>query len=168
MSPLFSSEREASCWPGLEAMSTTALWSAISLCLPVSARQYSSSIQGVHAQIPRSKLAGRVPHQLPVKGFGFVQPRNDLRRSIIPPNFRELPSQVAAAMTTLIREDVQAADEVFAEYHSPIRGLRPPLAHMPWPLQTPLVSDDRPKKTRTATLRVPAAWQDSPWRKDAW
>ena len=70
-------------------------------------------------------LQGEFPTNFPVKGFGFVQPRNDLRRSIIPPNFRELPSRVAAAMTTLIREDVQAADEAFAEYHSPIRGLRP-------------------------------------------
>ena len=71
-------------------------------------------------------LQGEFPTNFPVKGFGFVQPRNDLRRSIIPPNFRELPSRVAAAMTTLIREDVQAADEAFAEYHSPIRGLHPP------------------------------------------
>ena len=71
-------------------------------------------------------LQGEFPSNFPVKGFGFVQPRNDLRRSIIPPNFRELPTRVAAAMTTLIREDVQAADEAFAEYHSPIRGLRPP------------------------------------------
>ena len=70
-------------------------------------------------------LQGEFPTNFPVKGFGFVQPHNDLRRSIIPPNFRELPSRVAAAMTTLIREDVQAADEAFAEYHSPIRGLRP-------------------------------------------
>ena len=70
-------------------------------------------------------LQGVFPTNFPVKGFGFVQPRNDLRRSIIPPNFRELPSRVAAVMTTLIREDIQAADEAFAEYHSPIRGLRP-------------------------------------------
>ena len=28
-------------------------------------------------------------------------------------------------MTTLIREDIQAADEAFAEYHFPIRGLPP-------------------------------------------
>ena len=71
-------------------------------------------------------LQGEFPSNFPVKGFGFVQPRNDLRRSIIPPNFRELPTRVAAAMTTLIREDIQAADEAFAKYHSPIRGLHPP------------------------------------------
>ena len=70
-------------------------------------------------------LQGAFPINFPVNGFGFVQPRNDLRRSIIPPNFRELPSRVAAVMTTLIREDIQAADEAFAEYHSSIRGLRP-------------------------------------------
>ena len=70
-------------------------------------------------------LQGAFPTDFPINGFGFVQLRNDLRRSIIPPNFRELPFRVAAAMTTLIREDIQAADEAFAEYHSPIRGLPP-------------------------------------------
>ena len=55
-------------------------------------------------------LQGSFPTQFPVGGFGFVQPRNDLRRSIIPPNFRELPARVAAAMATLIREDISAAD----------------------------------------------------------
>ena len=70
-------------------------------------------------------LQGAFPTDFPINGFGFVQPRNDLRWSIIPPNFRELPFRVAAAMTTLIREDIQAADEAFAEYHSPIRGLPP-------------------------------------------
>ena len=76
-------------------------------------------------------LQGAFPTDFPVNGFGFVQPRNDLHRSIIPPNFRELPSRVATAMTTLIREDIQAADEAFAEYHSPVRGLRPssPCSH---------------------------------------
>ena len=70
-------------------------------------------------------LQGAFPTDFPINGFGFVQLRNDLHRSIIPPNFRELPFGVAAAMTTLIREDIQAADEAFAEYHSPIRGLPP-------------------------------------------
>ena len=49
------------------------------------------------------ELQGAFPTQFPVEGFGFVQPRNDLRRSIIPPHFRELPTMVAAVMTTLIR-----------------------------------------------------------------
>ena len=70
-------------------------------------------------------LQGAFPPDFPVNGFGYVQPRNDIRRSIIPPNFRELPSRVAAAVTTLIREDIQAADEAYAEHRSPIRGLRP-------------------------------------------
>ena len=70
-------------------------------------------------------LQGAFPTNFPINGFGFVQLRNDLRRSIIPPNFRELPFRVATVMTTLIREDIQAADEAFAEYHSPIRGLPP-------------------------------------------
>ena len=56
------------------------------------------------------ELQGAFPTQFPVEGFGFVQPRNDLRRSIIPPNFRELPARVAATMTTLIWEDILAAD----------------------------------------------------------
>ena len=70
-------------------------------------------------------LQGAFPTHFAINGFSFVQPRNDLRQSIIPPNFRELPSRVAAAMTTLIREDIQAADEAFARCHSPIRGLPP-------------------------------------------
>ena len=70
-------------------------------------------------------LQGAFPTDFPVNGFGYVQPRNDIRRSIIPPNFRELPSRVAAAVTTLIREDVQAADEAHAKHRSSIRGLRP-------------------------------------------
>ena len=68
---------------------------------------------------------GAFPTDFPIDGFGPVQPRNDLRRSIIPPNFRELPEKVAAAMTTLIREDIQAADAADAEYHASIRGLPP-------------------------------------------
>ena len=69
------------------------------------------------------ELQGSFPTQFPIKGFGFVQPRNDLRRSIIPPNFRELPATVAAAMTTLIREDILAADVADTEYRSTLRGL---------------------------------------------
>ena len=71
----------------------------------------------------KPELQGAFPTQFPVEGFGFVQPRNDLCRSIIPPNFRELPARVVAAMTTLIREDIQAADVADAEYDAPLRGL---------------------------------------------
>ena len=67
----------------------------------------------------KPELQGAFPTQFPVEGFGFVQPRNDLRQSIIPPNFRELPARVVAAMTTLIREDTQAADTADAEYNAP-------------------------------------------------
>ena len=76
-------------------------------------------------------LQGAFPTDFPIKGFGFVQPCNDLPRSIIPPNFRELPFRVVAATTTLIREDVQAADEAFTQYRSPIRGLPPSLSRGP-------------------------------------
>ena len=71
----------------------------------------------------KPELQGAFPTQFPVEGFGFVQPRNDLRWSIIPPNFRELPARVVAVMTTLIREDIQAADVANAEYEAPLRGL---------------------------------------------
>ena len=76
----------------------------------------------------KPELQGAFPTQFPIKGFGFVQPRNDLRQSIIPPDFRELPARVVAAMTTLIREDIQAADTADAEYHAPLRGLPPLLS----------------------------------------
>ena len=74
------------------------------------------------------ELQGAFPTQFPVEGFGFVQPRNDLRRSIIPPHFRELPTRVAAAMTTLIREDIQAAEVADVEHYAPLRGLPPLLS----------------------------------------
>ena len=73
----------------------------------------------------KPELQGAFPTKFPIDGFGPVQPRNDLRRSIIPPNFRELPEKVTAAMATLIREDIQAADAADAEHHAPIRGLPP-------------------------------------------
>ena len=73
----------------------------------------------------KPELQGAFPTKFPIEGFGPVQPRNDLRRSIIPPNFRALPEKVTAAMATLIREDIQAADAAEAEHHAPIRGLPP-------------------------------------------
>ena len=76
----------------------------------------------------KPELQGAFPTKFPIEGFGYVQPRNDLRRSIIPPNFRELPARVVAVMTTLIREDVQAADMADAERNAPIRGLLPLLS----------------------------------------
>ena len=79
-------------------------------------------------QYHKPELQDAFPTQFPVEGFGFVQPRNDLRRSIIPPNFRELPARVVAVMTTLIREDIQAADAADAEYNAPLRGLPPLLS----------------------------------------
>ena len=74
------------------------------------------------------ELQGTFPTQFPVEGFGFVQPRNDLHRSIIPPHFRELPTRVAATMTTLIREDIQAAEAADVEHYTPLRGLPPLLS----------------------------------------
>ena len=74
------------------------------------------------------ELQGAFPTKFPIEGFGFVQPCNDLCRSIIPPNFRALPARVAATMTTLIWEDVLAADAADTEYNSPLRGLAPLLS----------------------------------------
>ena len=88
------------------------------------------------------ELQGAFPTQFLIKGFGFVQPCNDLRRSIIPPNFRELPARVAAAMTTLIREDILAADAADTEYHSTLRGL-PPLLSSPQVTSTTTPRRDR-------------------------
>ena len=76
----------------------------------------------------KPELQGAFPTKFLIEGFGPVQPRNDLRRSIIPPNFRELLDRVVAAMTTLIREDIQAADVADTEYHAPLRGLPPLLS----------------------------------------
>ena len=109
---------------------------------------------------------GAFPTQFPIKGFGFVQPRNDLRRSIIPPNFRELPARVAAAMTTLIREDVLAADATDTEYHSTLRGLLPLLSSSQVTSTTTPRRDRRPSEGATAlTLRTLAAWMTLAWRR---
>ena len=94
---------------------------------------------------------GAFPTQFPIKGFGFVQPRNDLRRSIIPPNFRELPARVAAAMTTLIREDVLAADAADTEYHSTLRGLPPLLSSSQVTSTTTPRRDRRPSEGGDST-----------------
>ena len=90
----------------------------------------------------KPELQGAFPTEFPIEGFGPVQPRNDLRRSIIPPNFRELPERVAAAMTTLIREDIQAADAADAEYHAPLRGLPPLLS------SSKVTSSTSPRRSR--------------------
>ena len=66
----------------------------------------------------KPELQGAFPTQFPVDGFGFVQPCNDLRRSIIPPNYHELLARVATTIT-LIREDVLAAEAADIEYHAP-------------------------------------------------
>ena len=94
------------------------------LCTPVLILDPRECMRRYH----KPELQGAFPTKFPVEGFGFVQPRNDLRRSIIPPNFRELPARVVAVMTTLIREDIQAADAADAEYQAPLRGLPPLLS----------------------------------------
>ena len=76
----------------------------------------------------KPELQGAFPTQFLIKGFGFVQLHNDLCRSIIPPNFRQLPFRVATVMTTLIWQDIMAADAVYAEYNSPLSGLPPLLS----------------------------------------
>ena len=117
-------------------------------------------------QYHKPELQGAFPTQFPIKGFGFVQPRNDLCRSIIPPYFRELPARVAAAMTTLIREDIQAADMANAEYHAPLRGyprFSPPPRSRPAP--HPVVTVVHPREPKAPTQRVLAAWMTSAWKR---
>ena len=44
-------------------------------------------------------------HKYPENGFGYVQPRGDLRDSIVPPDFRWLPDLATEALETLSQED---------------------------------------------------------------
>ena len=50
-------------------------------------------------------LQGLFAHKYPENGFGFIQPRGDLRDSIVPPDFRRLPDLATEALQTLSRED---------------------------------------------------------------
>ena len=45
-------------------------------------------------------------HKYPNNGFGFVQPRGDLRLSIVPLDFRWLPALATKVLQTLTREDL--------------------------------------------------------------
>ena len=51
-------------------------------------------------------LQGLFAHKYPENGFGYVQPRGDLRDSIVPPDFRQLPELATQALQTLTREDL--------------------------------------------------------------
>ena len=50
-------------------------------------------------------LQGLFAHKYPENGFGFVQPRGDLRDSIVPLDFQRLPDLATEALQTLSRED---------------------------------------------------------------
>ena len=50
-------------------------------------------------------LQGLFAHKYPENGFGYIQPRGDLRDSIVPPDFRQLPDLATEALQTLSRED---------------------------------------------------------------
>ena len=50
-------------------------------------------------------LQGLFAHKYPENGFGFVQPRGDLRDSIVLPDFQWLPDLATEALQTLLRED---------------------------------------------------------------
>ena len=50
-------------------------------------------------------LQGLLAHKYPENGFGYIQPRGDLRDSIVPPDFRRLPDLATEALQTLSRED---------------------------------------------------------------
>ena len=51
------------------------------------------------------RLQGLFAHKYPENGFGFVQPRGDIRDSIVPPDFRQLPELATQALQTLAQED---------------------------------------------------------------
>ena len=108
----------------------------------------------------KPELQGAFPTKFPIEGFGPVQPRNDLRRSIIPPNFRELPERVAAAMTTLIQEDILAADAADAEYHAPLRGLPPLLSSSQVTSSTSPRRNRRPSEGAESTNTESARYMD--------
>ena len=50
-------------------------------------------------------LQGLFAHTYPENGFGFVQPRADLRDSIVPPDFQWLHMLATEVLQTLARED---------------------------------------------------------------
>ena len=49
-------------------------------------------------------LQGLFVHKYPENGFGYVQPRGDLRDSIVPPDFRWLPDLATEALQTLCQD----------------------------------------------------------------
>ena len=51
------------------------------------------------------RLQGLFAHKYPKNGFGLVQPRGDIRDSIVPPDVRWLPELATQALQTLARED---------------------------------------------------------------
>ena len=50
-------------------------------------------------------LQGLFAHKYPENGFGFIQPRGDIRDSIVLPDFRQLPELATQALQTLTQED---------------------------------------------------------------
>ena len=59
----------------------------------------------VHAQVPQPHLQGLFANKYLENGFGYVQPRGDLRDCIVPPDFRRLPKLATEVLQTLSRED---------------------------------------------------------------
>ena len=51
-------------------------------------------------------LQGLLAHKYPENGFCFVQPKGDIRDSILPPDFRRLPELATEALQTLVQEDL--------------------------------------------------------------
>ena len=50
-------------------------------------------------------LQGLFAHKYPENGFSFVQPRGDIRDSIVLPDFRQLPELATQVLQTFARED---------------------------------------------------------------
>ena len=59
----------------------------------------------MHVQVPHPQLQGLFTHKYPENGFGHIQPRGEIRDSIVPPDFRWLPELVTEALQTLSRRD---------------------------------------------------------------
>ena len=81
-------------------------------------------------------LQGLFAHKYPENGFGYVQPRGDLRDSIVLPDFRLLPDMATKVLQTLSQEDAtpkpfpNASTDTKAATHIH-RLCVPPQAHDP-------------------------------------
>ena len=61
-----------------------------------------------HATVLQSRHPGAIRFTVPSDGRGFLQPRGDIRESIVPRGFRALPANVREAVNTFFhREELE-------------------------------------------------------------